>query len=129
MAANKQQGSSVAIFLIGLTTACAGLAYFSGGGGKSAFFVGAVLLAFSFWKFFSLKPLEGKVALKAQPPVLKLAGLAVNVAGWLVILLSIHLTPSVGGRMAGAILGIAISLVGVVAVLPAASNKNAIWKA
>jgi hypothetical protein len=35
----------------------------------------------------------------------------------------------VAGRMILALVGLAISLVGVVFVLPAACNKNAIWKA
>lgn len=129
MAANKTQGQQLTIFMIGITAACAGLAYFTSGIGKISFLVGVLLLVLAFWKLYSIKTLEGKIALKSQPPLSKLAGLAANLVGWLVVLLGIHLTPSVGGRMAAAILGLAISLCGVIIVLPVACNKNAIWKA
>jgi uncharacterized membrane protein len=129
MAATKSQGVSVTLFMIGFTSAGAGVAYFSSGMGKAAFVIGAAFLALSFWQFFAMKPLEGKIARKPQPAGLMLAGLAVNIVGWLTIVCSVHLTQSVGGRMAGAILGLAISLVGICGILPAASNKNAIWKA
>lgn len=128
MAANKAQGRGLTVFLIGLTVACAGIAMIGGGLGKLLLLVGIVLLAASFWRFFAIKPLEGKIALNPQPPVMKLAGVLVALAGWLVVLLGLHITPSVGGRMAVAILGLAISLVGVAGILPAACNKNAIWK-
>jgi hypothetical protein len=60
---------------------------------------------------------------------LKLAGLALALGGWLVVLFGLHLTPSVTGRMVGVLLGLAISLFGVLVILPVAANKNAIWKA
>jgi len=129
MAANKTQGQQVTIFMVGITAACAGLAYITSGLGKTALIVGVVLLALSFWKFYSIKSLEGKIALKSQPAISKLAGLAVNIIGWLVVLLGIHLTPSVGGRMVAAILGLAISFASIILILPTACNKNAIWKA
>ena len=129
MAANKTQGQELTIFLAGITSACAGIAYFSSGTGKVALVVGVVLLALAFWKFYSIKSLEGKIALKSQPALQKLMGLAVNIVGWLVVLLGIHLTPSVGGRMVAAIVGLAISLASIVIILPTACNKNAIWKA
>jgi len=128
MAANKQQGSSITLFLLGFTAAGAGYAGFGGGISKAILAVGLLLLAFAFWRFFSIKPLEGKVALKSQPAVVKLAGLAINIAGWLIVVFSVHITKSVGGRMAGAILGILVSLLSLVVVLPSACNKNAIWK-
>jgi hypothetical protein len=125
MAANKSQGSSLTLFTVGFTAAGAGLA---GYGGIPVLAIGAALIAYSLWRFFSIKPLEGKVALKSQPAVAKLGGIILNLAGWLIATFSLHMTTSVGGRMAGAILGIAISLVSLVFVLPAACNKNAIWK-
>ena len=129
MAANKGQGRSLSLFLVGLTAACAGLGVLSGGMGTIVLLAGIVLLAVSLWNAFKLKPLEGAVALKSQPAVTKLVGAIVVVAGWAVVLLGLHLTPSVGGRMIAAIVGLAISLVGVLYILPAACNKNAIWKA
>ena len=127
MAANKQQGSSLALLTIGFTTAGAGL-YTGGATGMAILAIGVLMLAVSLWRFFSIKPLEGKVALKGQPAVTKLAGLIVNLAGWGIAVFSLHMTKSVGGRMAGAILGLLVSLASLIVILPSAANKNAIWK-
>jgi hypothetical protein len=129
MAANKQQGQSFGLFLVGLTVTCAGLMDFSGGGGKVALLVGLVLLAVAFWLFLKIKPLEGKIAIGAQPAAMKLVGVGVTILGWLVVLFGLHLTSSVGGRMVTTIVGLIVSLVGVCVILPSACNKNAIWKA
>ena len=129
MAANKGQGRSVSLFLVGLTTACAGLGLLSGGMGTIVLLVGIVILALSLWQFFQLKPLEGKIALGAQPAAAKLVGVIVVLLGWATVLVGLHLTPSVGGRMVIALVGLAIILVGVCYILPVACNKNAIWKA
>lgn len=129
MAANKPQGRSFGLFLTGLTTACAGIAVMPGGLGVALLIVGLVILATSFAMFIKIKPLEGKPALGSQPAVMKLVGAALSAGGWIVALLGLHLTASVGGRMVIAIVGLAISLVGVIIVLPSACNKNAIWKA
>ncbi|HEY4380127.1 MAG TPA: hypothetical protein VGN01_07255 [Acidobacteriaceae bacterium] len=125
MAANKQQGSSLTLFMIGFTAVGAGLA---GYGGIAVLAIGVVLIGVALWRFFSIKPLEGKVALKDQPAVTKLAGLIVNLAGWGIVVFSLHMTKSVGGRMGGAILGLLVSLVSLIVILPGACNKNAIWK-
>lgn len=129
MAANKGQGRSFALFLIGLTTAGAGLGVLSGGMGIVVMVIGIGLLAVSLWNGFQLKPLEGKIALGAQPAMAKLAGVVVVLAGWGIVLIGLHLTPSVGGRMVAALVGIGVILVGMFYILPAACNKNAIWKA
>jgi heme A synthase len=128
MAATKSQGSALLLFLVGITTACAGLAYFSSGSGKLAFFVGAVVLIASLAMCLKIKPDEGKVAAKSQPVVLQLVGVGVVLLGWFTVLYGLHLTASVSGRMTTSIIGFAISLVGVIYFLPAASSKNAIWK-
>lgn len=128
MAANKGQGRSVSLFLVGLTTACAGLGLLSGGMGTVVLLVGVVVLAVSLWLFFQLKPLEGKVALGAQPAAAKLLGVIVVIAGWAVVLFGLHLTPSVGGRLVTSIVGLIIILAGILYIIPAACNKNAIWK-
>jgi uncharacterized membrane protein len=129
MAATKAQGTTFTLFMGGLTAACAGIASFSSGTGKAALGLGIICVIVSFVYFLKIKPLEGKVALGAQPPVAKLAGATLALAGWMVVLVGLHLTASVSGRMATTILGLAISLVGVLYVLPTASSKNAIWKA
>jgi hypothetical protein len=129
MAATKSQGSAFGVFVVGVTVAGAGIATFSSGGGKAAFFIGLVLLFASFFMFHKLKPLEGKVALGSQPSVQKLIGAILALLGWIIVLFGIHLTSGVGGRMATSLIGLAVSLVGILVVLPAASNKNAIWKA
>ncbi len=128
MAANKAQGQGVTIVLVGITVACAGIEAFDSGLGKFLLLVGAVAILASFWRFFQIKPLEGKFSLNPQPAGGKLAGLAVALLGWIIVLFGLHLAPSVGGRMTAAILGIAVTLVGVLFILPTACNKNAIWK-
>lgn len=129
MAANKSQGRSFGLFLTGLTSACAGIAVMPGVAGTAFLIIGLVLLAASFAIFLKIKPLEGKPALGAQPAVMKLVGAALSAGGWMVALFGLHLTTSVGGRMAIAIIGLAISLFGILVILPSACNKNAIWKA
>jgi hypothetical protein len=129
MAANKVQGTWFAIFLAGLTITCAGIAVLSGGLGKFLLLLGVLMLAASFLQFHRIKPLEGVVALGAQPATLKLVGVLVTLLGWLVVLFGLHVVSSVSGRMIAALVGLAISLVGVLGILPTACNKNAIWKA
>lgn len=129
MAATKSQGRTFTLFMTGLTAATAGIACFSTGAGKGLFALGLIVLAVTLGMFLKIKPLEGKVALGEQPAVAKLIGLALALGGWLVVLFGLHVTTSVPGRMGTALVGLAITLVGVLYVLPAASNKNAIWKA
>ena len=95
MAASTGQGRSFATFLVGLTVACTGIAYFSSGMGKLALLLGAFIACF----------------------------------GWILILFGLHLVTGTGGRIVLALVGIAVSLFGIIFVLPAAFNKNAIWKA
>lgn len=129
MAATKSQGKSFTLFLVGLTAATAGIAYLSEGAGKVALLIGILIVAASFWQLFKIKPLEGAIALGSQPAGLKLAGLGVVLLGWLTVLGGLFVTSSVGGRLFSSILGLAISLVGVLYILPTAASKNAIWKA
>lgn len=129
MAATTSQGRKFTLFMLGLTAACAGIAFFSSGMAKVALALGLVAVAVSFWGFFKIKPLEGKTAGGAQPAVMKLIGLAVVVAGWLIVLFGLHMSAGVGGRMLTSIVGLAISLIGICYVLAPASSKNAIWKA
>ncbi len=119
MAANKQQGSYFGLFLAGATVLCAGFAYFGGGTGKALLALGAIALIGSLLGFLGIKPLEGKT---------KLVGAAVCALGWILTLSGIHITASTGGRIIFALLGIGVTAVGMIFILPAAFNKNAIWK-
>jgi hypothetical protein len=129
MAATKQQGSGFGLFLVGLTAACAGMYLFSSAAGKAVLIAGLVMLVISLVRFLGLKPLEGMPALKSQPPVLKAIGVLFALGGWLTVLFGLHLAAGVAGRMVIALVGLGISLVGVIGILPVACNKNAIWKA
>jgi hypothetical protein len=129
MAATTSQGKTFSLFMVAITVAAAGLAYLSTGGGKAALVVGLIGIAASLASFLKIKPLEGKTATSDDPTVLKIAGVLCALGGWLVVLFGIHLSSSVSGRLTTALIGLAVSLTGVVGLLPAAARKNAIWKA
>lgn len=129
MAANKQQGQWFGLFLAGLTAACAGIYGISSVLGKVALAAGLVVLIISFLRFLKLKAVEGKTANGSQPPAMKAIGVLVTAGGWVLVLFGLHLASGVSARMVIALIGLAVSLVGVVFILPAACNKNAIWKA
>jgi heme A synthase len=129
MAATKAQGRSFTLFIVGVTAAAAGIAYFSSGVGKLALIGGLIVLALSFGLFLKIKPDEGEVADKGQPAVMRLAGVLAAFLGWVIVLVGLNLSATVSGRMVTTIIGIAVSLVGSLALLPAAANKNPIWKA
>jgi hypothetical protein len=129
MAATKSQGRAFTLFMLGITVAAAGIAAYASGSGKLALVGGLVVLAVSFGVFLKIKPEEGAPAEKAQSLVLKLAGVGSAILGWVVVLFGLNLSSSVSGRMVTTILGLCISLIGSLVLLPAAANKNAIWKA
>jgi hypothetical protein len=129
MAATKSQGKAFGLFMAGLTTACAGIAYLSSGSGIAALIVGLIVVAVSVGLFISIKPQEGTVPSAVQPIALKLAGVAAALGGWLIVLFGLHMSSSVSGRMTTTLIGFAVTLVGVVGLLPSAASKNAIWKA
>lgn len=130
MAATTSQGRKFTLFMFGLTAVTAGIAFFyTSGVAKIALVLGSIAVLVSLWGFFKIKPLEGKTGSGVQPALLKLAGIAVTLAGWLVVLFGLHLTASVGGRMVTSIVGLVISLFGICYMLAPASSKNAIWKA
>jgi uncharacterized membrane protein len=129
MAANTGQGRGFTTFLVGLTVACVGIAYFSTGFGKALFVVGLVVLVASLFEFSKLKPLEGKPAIGPTPTVMKLVGAFLAASGWGITLFGMHLVDGTTGRLVLALVGIAVSLFGMIYVLPTAFNKNAIWKA
>jgi hypothetical protein len=129
MAAPKSQGRSFTLVIVGITAAAIGVASFSSGVGKLALIGGLVVLAASFGYFLKIKPEEGKVADKGQPAVIRVAGVLAAFLGWVIVLFGLNLSATVSGRMVTTIIGIAVSLVGSLALLPAAANKNPIWKA
>lgn len=129
MAATKSQGTNFTLFMAGLTAVCAGIAFSSSGTAKLAIILGSVAVAASLWRFFQIKPLEGKTGGGPQPAVMKLIGVAVVLAGWLFVLFGLHLTAGVGGRLVTSIVGFAVSLAGICYILAPAVSKNAIWKA
>lgn len=129
MAATTSQGKTFSLFMVAITVAAAGLAYVSTGGGKAALVIGLIGLVISLASFLKIKPLEGKAAVASQPMVLKLIGIACTLGGWLIVLYGIHLSSSVGGRLATTLIGLAVSLAGAIGFLPAAARKNAFWKA
>lgn len=129
MAATKSQGKSFAGFLVGITVTAAGAAGFATGIGKLALAVGVIVLIYTIAKSIKIKPEEGDVPKIKQTFGLQLGGLALALAGWLVPVFCMHLTTNNGARLAIVIIGLLVSLVGILALLPAAANKNAIWKA
>jgi len=60
---------------------------------------------------------------------MKLVGLLLAVAGWLIPVVTLVVTQSMAVRMTVSVLGLAIILVGVLVVLNKAHLKQAIWKA
>lgn len=128
MAANKQQGQSFGLFLIGMTVLCSGIAWVGSGLGKVALIAGLVIVAVSLAKGFGLKAEEGRVALGSQPAAMKLIGVLVTVIGWAIALFGLHVTKALGGRFVITIVGLVIACIGPLVILPAACNKNAIWK-
>lgn len=124
MAANKQQGSYLVLFWTGVTVLCAGLAYLAEGFGKLVLVLGLVAVVISLVGFLKMKPMEGKSAGVEGNAILKLLELAVALGGWFITIAGLHITTSVGGRMTFALVGIAVSLIGVLGVLPVAFGKN-----
>ena len=60
---------------------------------------------------------------------MKLIGLVMAVLGWLVPVLTLVITQSMVTRMVLCLVGLAVSLVGILVVMNKAHLKEAIWKA
>jgi hypothetical protein len=129
MAASKQQGSYLTLFWTALTALCAGIAYFTEGFGKLVLVLGLAGVVISLVGFLKIKSMEGKTAGVPGNAAMKLLGLAVALGGWFVTIAGLHITTSVGGRLIFALVGIAVSLVGVIGVLPIAFGKSMAGKA
>ncbi len=59
---------------------------------------------------------------------MRIVGILVTLAGWLFPVLALSMTPSTGARFGACVLGIIISLVGILGILNGAHLANAIWK-
>jgi len=57
-----------------------------------------------------------------------LVGILLTLLGFVISVLSLGVTSSVGGRLAMVLVGLAVSLFGIMGVLNKAYLKNAIWK-
>ncbi len=57
-----------------------------------------------------------------------LAGIVITLLGFVLCVLSLGMTSSVGGRMAMVLIGLTLSLVGIMGVINRAFLKNAIWR-
>lgn len=57
-----------------------------------------------------------------------LAGLVVTLLGFLIAFLSLGMTSSVNARMVMVLVGIAVSLFGILGLINKAYQKNAIWR-
>jgi lipopolysaccharide export LptBFGC system permease protein LptF len=66
---------------------------------------------------------------KSEEPNMRIAiSLVVIFLGFVIAFLSLGLTSSVGGRLALVVVGIAVSLFGIMGMLNRHYMKNAIWK-
>ncbi len=128
MAASTGQGRSFTTFLVGFTVACVGIASISTGLGKFLLAAGVVIFIGSMFGFLKLKPLEGKPAQNSSPAGMKILGAFLCAIGWVITLFGMRIATATTGRLVLALVGIAVSLFGMLYVLPAAFNKNAIWK-
>jgi uncharacterized membrane protein YgaE (UPF0421/DUF939 family) len=59
---------------------------------------------------------------------MRLVGLLLAVVGWLIPVVGLTVAQSLGARFVLVVLGIGISLLGILVVLNKAHLKNAIWK-
>ena len=57
-----------------------------------------------------------------------LAGIVVTFLGFLLAALSVGLTTSTTGRLGMVLVGIVMSLIGIIGVINPAYQKNAVWK-
>jgi hypothetical protein len=55
-------------------------------------------------------------------------GVLITLLGFVIAFLSVAMTSSVGGRMTLVLIGIAMSLAGIIGVINRAYLKNAIWR-
>jgi hypothetical protein len=59
---------------------------------------------------------------------MRIVGILVTLAGWLLPVLALSMTTSTGARFGACIVGIIISLVGILGILNGVHQADAIWK-
>jgi len=59
---------------------------------------------------------------------MKLVGILLALVGWLLPVVGLTMTDSLGARFVLAVIGLIVSLVGILVVLNGAHLKDAIWK-
>jgi len=128
MAASKSQGSYFGLFLVGATVLVGGIAGIASATGKLLMLVGVGILLAAAAGFLKIKPLEGETPVERSPEAMKWMGAGVVLLGWVVTIGGLHLVDSNGGRIVASLLGIGVSLFGMLYVLPVAFNKTAFWK-
>jgi hypothetical protein len=57
-----------------------------------------------------------------------LAGVVITFFGFLISVMSLGMASSVGGRMVMVLIGLAVSLIGIIGVINRAFLKNAVWR-
>jgi hypothetical protein len=57
-----------------------------------------------------------------------LAGVVLTFLGFLISVMSLGMAGSVGGRMVMVLIGLAVSLIGIIGVINRAFLKNAVWR-
>jgi hypothetical protein len=128
MAASKAQGSHFTLFLIGGTLICGGIAYVAGASGKLLLLLGVAVLLVSLVGFRKIKHLEGETPVVPGSEGMKWVGAGVALLGWGVTMGGLRIATTNGGRIFVALLGIGVSLFGILYVLPAVFKKTAFWK-
>ncbi len=59
---------------------------------------------------------------------MRIVGILLTLAGWLLPVVALSMTQSTGARFGACVLGIIISLVGILGVLNGVHQADAIWK-
>jgi hypothetical protein len=57
-----------------------------------------------------------------------LIGILVTLLGFVIAVLSLEVTQSVGGRLVMVLIGLAVSLFGIIGMINPAYQKNAVWR-
>jgi len=57
-----------------------------------------------------------------------LVGVIITFLGFVIAVMSVGMTSSVGGRMVMVLIGLAVSLIGIIGVINKAFMKNAVWR-
>jgi hypothetical protein len=57
-----------------------------------------------------------------------IAGIVITLVGFLISVFSLSMTTSVSGRLIIVLVGLAVSLIGIIGVINRAYMKNAIWR-